>query len=70
MNQLGAEKTFGGQSTYILPVQGRRDAFIGLFDLWKPDNAIDGRYLWLPIRFTGEGVAVTWANTWDLSAFD
>jgi hypothetical protein len=69
-NRLGAEKTFGGQSTYILPVQGKRDAFIALFDIWKPDNAIDGRYVWLPVRFTGEGFTVTWANTWDLSVFD
>ena len=70
LNRLGAEKTFGGQSTFILPVQGKRDAFIALFDIWKPDNAIDGRYVWLPVRFTGEGFTLTWANTWDLSVFD
>jgi hypothetical protein len=70
LNKLGAEKTFGGQSTFILPVQGKRDAFIALFDLWKPDNAIDGRYVWLPMRFAGEGFTLTWANTWDLSAFE
>ena len=70
LNRLGAEKTFGGQSTFILPVQGKRDAFIAMFDIWKPDNAIDGRYVWLPMRFTGEGFTLTWANTWDLSVFD
>ena len=70
VNRLGAEKTFGGQSTFILPVQGKRDAFIALFDIWKPDNAIDGRYVWLPLRFTGEGFTLTWVNTWDLSVFD
>lgn len=68
--RLGAEKTFGGQSTYILPVMGKRDAFIALFDIWKPDNAIDGRYVWLPVRFTGAGFTIPWANTWDLGAFD
>ena len=70
LNQLGPEKTFGGQSTFILPVQGRKDAFIALFDLWCPDNAIDGRYLWLPLRFEGDRLSVAWADTWDLSVFD
>jgi hypothetical protein len=70
MNRLGPEKTFGGQSTFILPVQGKHDAFIALFDLWRPDNAIDGRYVWLPMRFTDAGFTITWRDTWDLSVFD
>lgn len=70
LNRLGPDKTFGGQSTFILPVQGKRDAFIALFDIWRPDNAIDGRYVWLPMRFTDEGLTLTWRDTWDLSAFD
>lgn len=69
LNRLGPEKTYGGQSTYILPVQGKRDAFIAMFDLWRPDNAIDGRYVWLPVRFEGEGFTVAWRDTWDLSVF-
>ena len=69
-NGLGPEKTFGGQSTCIFPVQGKTDAFIAMFDLWRPDNAIDGRYLWLPIRFTEERFTIAWATRWDLSFFD
>ncbi len=69
-NKLGPEKTFGGQSTYILPVQGKADAFIALFDLWRPKNAIDGRYIWLPIQFTDTGFKVEWMDKWDLSFFD
>jgi len=69
-NKLGPEKTFGGQSTYILPVQGKKDAFIALFDLWRPKNAIDGRYIWLPIQFTDTGFKVEWQDKWDLSFFD
>lgn len=69
-NKLGPEKTFGGQSTYILPVQGKSDAFIALFDLWRPKNAIDGRYIWLPVQFTETGFKVEWADKWDLSFFD
>jgi len=70
MNRLGPEKTFGGQSTYLLPVQGKRDAFIAMFDIWKPDNARDGRYVWLPLQFAGEGFTIPWLNTWDLGVFD
>jgi len=68
-NKLGAEKTFGGQSTFILPVQGTDGVFLAMFDIWSPDNAIDGRYAWLPIRFEGEGFTVTWSDTRDLNAF-
>jgi hypothetical protein len=67
---LGSEKTFGGQSTFILPVHGKREAFIAMFDLWRPENAIDGRYLWLPIRFEDERYRISWASQWDLSHFD
>ena len=69
-NKMGPEKTFGGQSTYILPVQGKKDAFIALFDLWRPKNAIDGRYIWLPLQFTDTGIKVEWQDKWDLSFFD
>ena len=68
-NGLGPEKTFGAQSTFILPVQGKPDAFIALFDLWRPDNAIDGRYLWLPMRFKDDRFTIAWASQWDLSFF-
>ncbi len=69
-NGPGADKTFGGQSTFILPVQGKNDAFIAMFDMWRPDNAIDGRYMWLPIQFTDKGFKIEWMEEWDLSFFD
>jgi hypothetical protein len=68
--KLGPEKTFGGQSTYVLPVPGREDAFIALFDEWRPKNHIDGRYYWLPIRFDGERPVIEWNSNWDLSVFN
>lgn len=69
-NGLGPEKTFGGQSTFILPVEGRPGAFIALFDIWRPENAIDGRYVWLPVEFTDGGLSIPWKTEWDLSVFD
>ncbi len=62
--------TFGTQSTYVLPVQGKKDAFIFCADRWQPQNAIDGRYVWLPILFDGDKPCLEWFDAWDLSVFD
>lgn len=69
-NELGPELTFGGQSTYILPVQGKEDAFIAMFDVWTPRNPIDGRYIWLPVTFEDGKIIVEWKDKWDLSVFE
>jgi hypothetical protein len=69
-NNLGPEKTFGGQSTYVLPVPGKKDAYIAMFDMWRPRNPIDGRYLWLPIQFTEQGPTIPWQSPWNLTAFE
>jgi beta-xylosidase len=66
----GRDKTFGGQSTYILKVADRQNAYIALFDIWQPRNAIDGRYMWLPIEFTASGIQIRYLQQWDLSYFD
>lgn len=68
-NDLGPEKTFGGQSTFILPVQGKPGAFIAMFDEWRPRNPIDGRYYWLPLEFENDGLLVRFRDKWDLSVF-
>jgi len=65
-NGLGPEKTFGGQSTFILHVQGLEDTFIAMFDMWCPEDAIDGRYLWLPIIFNDTGFHISWEKEWGL----
>jgi hypothetical protein len=46
--------TFGAQSTYVLPVAGKPGAFIFVADRWHPENAIDGRAVWLPISIKGD----------------
>lgn len=65
-----AELTFGAQSTYVLPVEGRPGSFIFIADQWRPRNAIDGRYVWLPIEINGDSFTISWHNSWDLSIFD
>jgi hypothetical protein len=62
--------TFCSQSTSILPVPGKVDAFIFMADRWNPANAIDGRYVWLPIEFRHGVPTISWHDEWDLSFFD
>ena len=68
-NGFGAEKTFGGQSTFVQKLPGREDAFIAMFDQWQPNNAIDGRYFWLPINLRGASPKIPWLDRWDLKWF-
>jgi len=65
-----AELTFYSQSTYVLPVQGKENAFIFTGDRWSPKNAIDGRYVWLPIQFENGKPIIRWYDQWNLSVFD
>jgi len=65
-----SELTFHSQSTYILPVQGKENAFIFMADRWQPENPIDGSYIWLPIDFLDNGqLEIRWLDEWDLSYF-
>ena len=66
----GADLTFHSQGTFILPVQGKKDAFIFMADRWRPRNPIDGRYVWLPIFFENGLPVLKWFDEWDLSIFD
>lgn len=60
-----AELTFHSQSTFVLPVQGKKDAFIFMADRWKQWDLADSRYVWLPISFDPSGKPVIdWRNEW------
>lgn len=59
----GAEKTFGGQGTFVFPVS--EDKFIFIADVWKPDSLMYSRYIWLPVGFDKAGIPVIeWKNNW------
>ena len=62
--------TFHSQSTYLLPVAGKEEAFIFMADRWNPENAIDGRYVWLPVNIINNRLVIKWMDEWDLSYFD
>ena len=59
MNGLGPDKTWGGQSNYILKVSD--DLYLSMFDIWNPKNQVDSRLFWLPIAFKSDGaLTIEW----------
>lgn len=66
----GANLTFGGQSTYVLQVQGKKNAFIFMADKWDPKNAVNGRHIWLPLTFKEDRLQIKWIEEWDLEIFE
>jgi hypothetical protein len=69
-NHLGPQLTFGGQSTFILPVNGISGAFIAMFDTWRPEKLLASGYIWLPIQFSKNRFTISWKDAWDLSVFN
>ncbi len=59
-------KTFYSQSTYVLAVQGKQDFYIYMGDRWTPKNAIDGRYIWLPIESEEGKPIIRWYDEWSI----
>jgi hypothetical protein len=68
-NNIGIEKTFGGQSTFIFPIQGKKDTYVAMFDVWKPDAASTGGYIWLPINFVNNKLQIKWWDSWNMDYF-
>lgn len=58
-----ADKTFYGQSTFVLPVVGT-EQFVMMFDRWDKRDLIASRYIWLPFEFDGDKPFVPWRNVW------
>jgi hypothetical protein len=64
-----AETTFGAQSTFILPVAGKSNAFIFMADRWNKLHLQDSRYVWLPLFIEDDKIKIGWLDEWDLSVF-
>lgn len=64
-----ADKTFYAQSTFVIPVQGKEDAYIFMADQWNNQNLRISKYVWLPIEFNDENILIDWKEEWDLSIF-
>lgn len=69
---VNANISFYGQSTFVLPVQGKEGAFIYMGDRWNKNNLKDSRYQWLPIQIDPEekALAIAWNDTWELGDFE
>lgn len=65
-----ADTTFRSQSSAVIPVQGKKDAFIYFGDRWIPEDAIDGRYIVLPVEWEGSGEGampvIRWRDKWKI----
>jgi hypothetical protein len=71
-----AEKTFNGQSTYILTLSDTElsslrsqhptlnSHYIFMGDIWHPQHPSDARYIWLPIEFEEGKPVVRWRDEW------
>ena len=56
--------TFESQGTFALQLDDDRVIFMA--DRWRPENAIDGRYVWLPVKFDDNAIPyLEWSNTWN-----
>ncbi|MBN2841615.1 MAG: hypothetical protein JXM68_00905, partial [Sedimentisphaerales bacterium] len=69
-NNMGPEKTWGGQSTYLQAIPGKEGCYIAMFDLWRPHDQKDSRYLWLPAYIKDGRIIVNWQDKWSLDWFD
>jgi beta-xylosidase len=72
-----ADKTFNGQSTYILTLseeeqekitnrKAKSPLIIFMADMWRPSHPSDARYIWLPIEFENGKPVVKWREEWKL----
>lgn len=48
----------------MLPVAGKEDTYIAMFDRWMKKDLINSRYIWLPIRFKTEELVIEWKDSW------
>ena len=67
--KLGPSKTWGGQSTHIFKVQGQPDAYVAMFDIWRPANLIESGYIWVPVEFENDKMVLRWRDEWSPAGF-
>lgn len=68
---VDADKTFYGQSTCVIPVQGKKNAYIAAFDMWNKKDLQDSRYIWLPLLIDKQGkMTIPWKKEWNFKIFN
>ncbi len=51
----GRETTYDSQSSCVVAVDEKRDAYLYMGDRWNENDLGDSRYIWLPVVFLPEG---------------
>lgn len=65
-----ADKTFYGQSTFVLPVNGKENLYIAMFDKWNKTDLKDSRYIWLPIEIKDNAcLLIPWKDKWNIADY-
>ena len=63
-----ADITFYGQSTNVLKIEGKENAYIAMFDKWNKTDLINSRYIWLPLHFKENGeIDIPWQTEWNIA---
>ncbi len=61
----GADKTFLGQSYWVLPLDSEKGYFIFMADIWRPSHHSESGYIWLPIQMQPDGsIRIEWIDEW------
>lgn len=63
-----ADKTFYAQSTFVLQVPTQPSTYILMLDKWNKRDLISSSYIWLPIVWNGDQLAVIWQDNWKFSS--
>ncbi|MGB0390008.1 MAG: glycoside hydrolase family 43 protein [Salibacteraceae bacterium] len=63
---IDSSTTFSSQGTFVLSIYGKPNKFIFMADRWSPVDAIDGRYIWLPITWKNNEPEIYWKAVWEL----
>jgi hypothetical protein len=68
----GGEKTFGAQSTFVLPAPGKPPGhFIFMADRWERKNLKNSTCVWLPFKMRPDGgFVIEYRERWDWSFFE
>ncbi|MBR1474876.1 MAG: family 43 glycosylhydrolase [Muribaculaceae bacterium] len=60
---VDADKTFYGQSTFVIAVEGT-DQYVMMLDRWNKRDLIASRYIWLPFEWSDGKPSIPWRDVW------
>ncbi len=59
----GAETMFQSQSSFVMPIPGKKNSYIFLADRWNKTDLENSRYLWLPLQMVNGQPEIRGINT-------